>query len=1083
MTRLPSPVARSYRSVAPGFGPWSIAGLLERWPVSEGDQYQDSLKTILAGAGDPVGALPGLVSGIDLVQPTTSKKPTFDQDGPALRHDMVDDLLQATYELSMASRWAVGMALWARDDTDRFEAQALGVPGLDAAGEEGVRFEPGDNLQVALPANWNPNSWSISGWMRPDFAYDNGSTHFMLWIQLDANNRIYVRKVDTNAIRFTTVAGGVTNSVDITVPFTAGDAVFFGLRFDGTDVHAYADADGDDDLVDDVAVIAGAGAFAAGSYAAWIGQQNSLANHFEGALNLLVTNDGSDASGITDRFAAGAGMPLAGPDQWLGRHGHGLVLHLGADAAGSGYQLDSAAGGVDLLADADTTGRYDFQGAPNGYLTTIDPGAGADGLSATTWAVEYEVKAATDGGRILGRWDAGVDRQFLLQQRATGVRVFIASSGADASNFVDFAVPGWAVGKRYWLVVTFAGGAVALGARERDPVTRTYGPATTPAGAVTGAIPATLRTSALGYELGSSLGGGAALAAYVDDVRISNGLALSLAQVNAETVPEANPAVWDYWWPMDGGGNDQVAGLTFSPGGTVMQVGDGRKHRGEFSRWTKQGQYLFDGVNDEISLGNWTVLDGASAFSMFGVFTPGKNTGAPHTLFARYDPAGNRRQVLVDYDSTAPFLRVAVDDDGAGAAFATGDTPLVRGTKYAFWIRYDGAGVGNTDKLKMGLAAFDPATGTYGAFSEETLAFTGTAVPASLTTPGASVTAYFGRTTGGSYLHGLLDEFRLEPTALDVATLNAATVYTSPTWTYRWAFNGNAAPSGSGPTGTVSGATSWYDGRQPAGWTQNVAGETDRMTGGAVRGTWRLRLKGARWDRSGSVALQTGRWSMLRAWGEEPVGGLGATINNGMTGPNFLSAPAYYGTGYLRTGTSASHIVLVTAETGEGDLDDLQALELAVLTPTVATKAVPTRVIWSASRAGEDRPYLYVALASDEKLEIGARNEAGARTEASSPSSLVTGAHSLILEHDGAGTLRAYVDAELVATLALAGTFSGLDRLSLGGLAAYLEGHPFDERIGDSWMHAGPDFAGYTAIQRARLHNYLAARTTGLAPA
>lgn len=151
-----------------------------------------------------------------------------------------------------------------------------------------------------------------------------------------------------------------------------------------------------------------------------------------------------------------------------------------------------------------------------------------------------------------------------------------------------------------------------------------------------------------------------------------------------------------------------------------------------------------------------------------------------------------------------------------------------------------------------------------------------------------------------------------------------------------------------------------------------------------------------------------------------------------------------------------------------------------VVAYSVSTSGVPSRVIWSASKDGALQPYVYAALATDEKLEIGVRNVAGTRTEASSSGSMTTGVHSLIIEFDGTATLKAYLDTVEVASVAVSGSFTGLDHLNLGGLVGYLEGHPFDERIAEPVLHAGASFPGYSAIDRTRLHNWLAERVTGL---
>ncbi|MBW6457035.1 MAG: hypothetical protein K0A98_14230, partial [Trueperaceae bacterium] len=156
MTRLPTPLHRPYSRARREYGPWSIPGLRARWPISGGRQFTDSGATIHAGADDPVGFFDDVLGGIDLVQATTSKKPTLDADGPALAFDGVDDLLQTTYALDPSYRWAIAMVLFSKDGSDSIALDELdGVTNL--AGEFAMRINAGDNRQVTMLGNWDPN--------------------------------------------------------------------------------------------------------------------------------------------------------------------------------------------------------------------------------------------------------------------------------------------------------------------------------------------------------------------------------------------------------------------------------------------------------------------------------------------------------------------------------------------------------------------------------------------------------------------------------------------------------------------------------------------------------------------------------------------------------------------------------------------------------------------------------------------------------------------------------------------------------------------------------------------------------------
>lgn len=628
MTRLPSPVHRAYRRASRSYGPWSVEGLVAEWPI-DGPMAQDSAGLTPAGAGDPVGRRRDVTpSGLDLLQATTSKKPTHSASGPGLAHDMLDDLMQATYALSMSSRWAIALAVWARDDSDRFEVEALGVTNLDAAGEVGVRVEDGDQLQVPMPANWDPDSWAIAAWFKPDWASTDGLQHDVFFAQVPAGTEfVQVTKLSGDRLFAQARMNGVTKTVELSKAFAAGSAVFVGARLDGGTLTIYADTNGDGTL--ETASVSGVPAStSAGSWTAFPGNQTGVVNRLNGALNLLVTT-GASSSYVSDRFGSGSGMRL---DEWLGNQwAEALVLGVHGSLSGE----------LEMIS---------FQGASQLVTNT---GLETD---ATNWS-----------GQIAN----------------------VSQSPAQAFS-----------GTKSLLV---------------DP---------------------------------TASGGG--------------------AMPNLTTITQGR---WYY---------ATCAVYPVSSGGCEMRY------------WANE-------------VGTWSVS--------------------------------------ADTADTWTVLRAAVRASGS-----------------------------NTE--------------------------------------------------------------------------NIAQIRRSPS---------SAQPSGD-----------------------------------------------------------------------------------------------FY-------------------------LDEHFIYELAVLTPSTATKAVPSRVIASFSKAGLNQPYVYAGVATDEKLEIGARDDAGGRIEASSAGALAIGPHSLILEFDGT-VLKAFVDTVEVASLAVAGALTGLDTLTLGGLAGFVEGHPFDERIGGAWLHAGAAFRGYTAIDRRRLHNYLASK-------
>ena len=159
--------------------------------------------------------------------------------------------------------------------------------------------------------------------------------------------------------------------------------------------------------------------------------------------------------------------------------------------------------------------------------------------------------------------------------------------------------------------------------------------------------------------------------------------------------------------------------------------------------------------------------------------------------------------------------------------------------------------------------------------------------------------------------------------------------------------------------------------------------------------------------------------------------------------------------------------------------DDFVAVEFAEPAWTVATKATPSRVLWSASKTGSGLPYVYAAISEAEKLEIGYRNDAGTRDEDTSAGAVAIGVHSILIEMEAAD-LVGYVDGVEVCRLTIAGTFTGMDTITIGGMSTTYDGHEFDEKMGEVWGHGGVDFPGYSAYERTELLEHLASVTDGL---
>jgi len=352
------------------------------------------------------------------------------------------------------------------------------------------------------------------------------------------------------------------------------------------------------------------------------------------------------------------------------------------------------------------------------------------------------------------------------------------------------------------------------------------------------------------------------------------------------------------------------------------------------------------------------------------------------------------------------------------------------------------------------------------------LAFTGT-IPASLITPAGVVTAYFGRGAAGNYFQGFLDDWRFHTTsALDTSVLNAQTVYTydSATWTDGYDFDGDAdSREGVMPNGVVTGASQWYDGRQPEGLLIANPCERDRATGinQTTEGTYGIRGKYLAANASVvelvTVALTEGRWTVLV--GQVREASANAQLQFGAQGafPAGMAASIPTQATMADVGVAGRVVTSAAARmqarvfgSSEAYFDDLRALQLAVLTPTVANRGVPTRVIWSTSIPGETKPYIYVALTADEEFLGGVRNDAGTVYEAGEDTAPGIGYRTVALTWD-LTTLTAYVDGVVeTSTSNPVGTTTGLTEQTLGAVRLAITGHGFDDDIGDviEWSRA-----------------------------
>jgi len=173
-----------------------------------------------------------------------------------------------------------------------------------------VMVDAGDSLQLPEQTNWDRTKWLAPLWTKPPFSSDDGALHTFFEIQADANNFIRVSKTAAGLVELRTKAGGTEKSTTLTpdTPWSAGDEIFIGLLFDGTDATLYFDTDGDTAL--DSAQILAVGVFAPGTYVTRFGMDFAGANPAESGLNLALLNIASSAAPLTSRWGAGVGLDI-----------------------------------------------------------------------------------------------------------------------------------------------------------------------------------------------------------------------------------------------------------------------------------------------------------------------------------------------------------------------------------------------------------------------------------------------------------------------------------------------------------------------------------------------------------------------------------------------------------------------------------------------------------------------------------------------------------------------------------------------------------------------------------------------------
>ncbi|MCK5649823.1 MAG: hypothetical protein KAJ42_00530, partial [Gemmatimonadetes bacterium] len=446
--------------VGPGTSPEELANLIFLYPSpSRGRLFQDSAMATRASIGDPVGAREDYSrSGAHATQATTARKPTYSATGPSVSYDGVDDLLKATYALSVASRFAIAMAAWRADGSDEFELSVPTVANL--TDEYYCEVENGDILQdTTMEANFDPDDWLFVGWERVGWDYDDGMEHDLINVRYDGNNRACnIYKSSQNKLTALVMVGGVQYKAELTPSWSAGDEVFIGARLSGGTLTLYHDTNGDDTLETDSEDNGGAGIPAAGA-GAWktdFGEYDNGAPSWDGGINLVLTAAGSSATPITNRFNSGDGEDIK---TWMEANGEDVVYYLPKSKDGVEVTLLSYGGATQLLATGNVY-QLDLPGGAGDRATVPDH----DALDVTT-DIEHVVLAFMDDWTPVGaesfitKDDLGVNRDygFYMGGASTGLLRFLHSpDGTTTAEAAANAATGFTNGSWYWLKVTHA---------------------------------------------------------------------------------------------------------------------------------------------------------------------------------------------------------------------------------------------------------------------------------------------------------------------------------------------------------------------------------------------------------------------------------------------------------------------------------------------------------------------------------------------------------------------------------------------------------------------------------------------------
>ncbi len=295
-----------------------------------------------------------------------------------------------------------------------FTSRSL-APVANLTGEFAVNIT-GEQLSYILPANFDPDSWSMNFWFVPNWANTDGLRHIIAQIRLDDDNVVTIEKDAAGDLIMTYVAVTQITVMTRTVAFSAGTPVFVGVATDGFGNVApsfnrkyttiAADQNGDGSLE---YTFKGPFGFppdinrlAAGTYTLHVGSDFEFTHPLDGAVSIQITNT-QDQAAIFDRFNGGDGLALVGNDSWIGRWCDYVVISVSAEANGN-VRADTREGALDLMDVADPgTGKLVFDQVDEDYVEFGDTKV-FDGLAAGTFFFDFENKNTSQGKILAGRF-------------------------------------------------------------------------------------------------------------------------------------------------------------------------------------------------------------------------------------------------------------------------------------------------------------------------------------------------------------------------------------------------------------------------------------------------------------------------------------------------------------------------------------------------------------------------------------------------------------------------------------------------------------------------------------------------------